>query len=36
MKESMPAASFQNAINLAERILNAQEWEMLKSRMGLG
>jgi hypothetical protein len=36
MKESMPAASFQNAINLAERILNAREWEMLKSRMGIG
>jgi hemerythrin-like domain-containing protein len=36
MKESMPAASFQNATNLAERILNAREWEMLKSRMGLG
>lgn len=36
LKESMPAAAFQNAVNLAERILNTQDWETLKSRMGIG
>jgi ribosomal protein L12E/L44/L45/RPP1/RPP2 len=35
MKESTPAAAFQNAVNLAERILNAQDWEALKSRIGV-
>jgi hypothetical protein len=35
MKESAPAAAFQNAVNLAERILNSQDWETLKSRIGI-
>jgi len=33
MRESMPAAAFQNAVNLAERILNEPDWEKLKSRL---
>lgn len=36
LKEGMPAAAFQSAVNFAERILNAQDWETLKSRMGIG
>jgi len=35
MKGSTPAAAFQNAVNLAERILNAQDWETLKSRISI-
>ncbi|MDD1721707.1 MAG: hemerythrin domain-containing protein [Euryarchaeota archaeon] len=33
MKESVPTAALQNALNLAERILNARDWETLKSRL---
>ncbi len=36
MKESVPSAALQNALNLAERILNARDWETLKSRLGSG
>jgi hypothetical protein len=31
----MPAAAFHNAVNLAERIPNAQDWGTLKSRMSI-
>jgi len=35
MKASTPPAAFQNAVKLAERILDGTDWETLKSRMGL-
>lgn len=36
MKGSVPTAALQNALNLAERILNARDWETLKSRLESG
>jgi hypothetical protein len=35
MKARTPAGAFQNAVNLAERILDAHDWEILKSRIGI-
>ncbi len=33
MQENVPASALQNALKLAERILNPRDWEMLKSRL---
>jgi hypothetical protein len=35
IKARTPAGAFQNTVNLAERILDAHDWEILKSRIGI-